>query len=155
MYLVTYAPSTYWVSLRDGPWGVARSFSSRPGREEKFVARRPRHYVRSADRLGSADHQVATSGVIDPLRTSPEILPDLLAYVLCMLELPPQVGGLGGVPLSTPAAIPPQAAAYHQVHRLLPLRQWHSFRYQCTWLLARYLPKIPPKIPATGMVEAA
>jgi len=84
------------------------------------VARRPRHYVRSADRLGSADRQVAPSGVIDPLRTSPEILPGLLAYVSCMLELPPQVGVLGGVPLSTPAAIPPQAAAYRRARRLLP-----------------------------------
>ncbi len=62
------------------------------------------------DSLGCED---APSDVIDPLRTSPEILPGLLAYVSGMLVLPPQVGVLGGVPPSTPAAIPPQAAAYH------------------------------------------
>jgi hypothetical protein len=84
------------------------------------VTRHPRHYIRSADRLGSADRQVAPSGFIDPLRTTPEILPGLLTYMSCMLELPPQVGVLGGVPLSMPAAIPPQAAAYRRVHRLLP-----------------------------------
>jgi hypothetical protein len=56
------------------------------------------------DRLGSADRQVAPSGVIDPLRTSPEILPSLLAYVSCVLELPPQVGVLGGVRPSVLAA---------------------------------------------------
>jgi hypothetical protein len=71
------------------------------------VARRPRHYVRSTDRLGCTDCQIAPSGVIDPLRTSPEILPGLLAYVSGMLVLPPQVGVLGGVPPSTPAAITP------------------------------------------------
>ncbi len=82
------------------------------------VARRLRHYVPSADRLRSADHQVAPSGVIDPLRTSPETPPGLLAYVSCMLELPPQVGcwsayrqarqllypSGGGVPLGTGAS---------------------------------------------------
>jgi hypothetical protein len=57
------------------------------------VARRPRHYVCSIDRLGSADHQVAPSGIINPLRTSPEILPSLLAYVSCMLVFPPPGGG--------------------------------------------------------------
>jgi len=36
MYMVTYASCTYWVSLRDGPWGAARSSSSGPGREEQF-----------------------------------------------------------------------------------------------------------------------
>jgi hypothetical protein len=39
MYMVTYASSTYWVSLMDGPWGEARSSSSGPGWEEQF--RRP------------------------------------------------------------------------------------------------------------------
>ncbi|MFN9981581.1 MAG: hypothetical protein ACK53Y_16775 [bacterium] len=34
--------------------------------------------------------------------------------------LPPQVGVLGGIPPSTLAAIPPQAAAYRQVRRLPP-----------------------------------
>ena len=77
------------------------------------VTCRQRHYVRSADRLPSADRQVAPSGVIDPLRTSPEILLGLLAYVSCMLKLPPQVGVLGSVPPSTLAAIPLQAVAYH------------------------------------------
>jgi hypothetical protein len=52
-----------------------------PDGRNNSVARRPRHYVRSADRLGSADCQAAPSGVIDPLRISPEILPGLLAYV--------------------------------------------------------------------------
>jgi hypothetical protein len=70
------------------------------------VACRPRHYIRSADRLRSADRQVAPSGVIapfiDPLRTSPEILPGLLAYVSCVLKFPP----LGGIPSSAPAATP-------------------------------------------------
>jgi hypothetical protein len=84
------------------------------------IARRPRHYVRSTDRLGCTDHQIAPSGVIDPLRTSPEILPDLLAYVSGMLVLPPQVGVLGGVPPSTLAAIPPQAAAYRRARQLPP-----------------------------------
>ena len=84
------------------------------------VTHYPRHYVRSADRLGSADRQVAPSGVIDPLRTSPEILPDLLAYVSGMLVLPPQVGVLGGVPPSTPAPIPPQAVAYCRARQLPP-----------------------------------
>jgi len=70
------------------------------------VARRPRHYVRSVDRLCSADYQVAPSGVIDPLKTSPEILPGLLAYVSCILKLPPQVGVLGGIPPSAPATTP-------------------------------------------------
>jgi hypothetical protein len=84
------------------------------------VARCPRHYVRSADRLGYADRQVAPSGVIDPFKTSPEILPGLLAYVSCMLELPPQVGVLGGIPPSAPAAIPPQVGAYRRARRLLP-----------------------------------
>jgi hypothetical protein len=70
------------------------------------VARRPRHYVCSTDRLDCTDRQVAPSGVIDPLRISPEILPGLLAYVSGMLVLPPQVWVLGGVPLSTPAAAP-------------------------------------------------
>ena len=70
------------------------------------ITRHPHHYVRSADRLGSTDRQVAPSGVIDPLRTSPEILPGLLAYVSGMLVLPPQVGVLGGVLLSAPAATP-------------------------------------------------
>jgi hypothetical protein len=54
----------------------------------------------------SADHQVAPSGVIDPLRTSPEILPGLLTYVSCMLKLPPLVGVLGSVLPSAPAAAP-------------------------------------------------
>jgi len=66
-------------------------FPPDPDGRNNSAARHPRHYVRSTDCLGSADRQVAPSGVIDPLR----------------------------------------------------------------WLLARYLPKIPPKIPATGMVEAA
>jgi hypothetical protein len=54
----------------------------------------------------SLGHDDAPSGVIDPLRTSPEILPGLLAYVSGMLVLPPQVGVLGGVWLSAPAAAP-------------------------------------------------
>ncbi len=70
------------------------------------VARCPRHYICSADCLGFADRQVAPSGVIDPLRTSPEILPGLLAYVSGMLVLPPQVGVSGGVRPSAPAAAP-------------------------------------------------
>jgi len=65
-----------------------------------------RLYIRGADRLRSADCQVTPSGVIDPLRTSPEIPPGLLAYVPCVLELPPQVGVLGGIPPSMPAAAP-------------------------------------------------
>jgi len=65
-----------------------------------------RSYVRVADRLRSADCQVAPLGVIDPLRNSPEILPGLLTYVPCVLELPPQVGVLGGVPPSMLAAAP-------------------------------------------------
>jgi hypothetical protein len=87
-----------------------------PDGRNNSVAHRPRHYVRnpkgfrfyvrSTDHLHSADLQVAPSGVIGPLRTSPEILPGLLAYVSCILELPPQVGVLGGVPLSTLAATP-------------------------------------------------
>jgi len=71
------------------------------------------HVTTCVDRLGSADRQVAPSEVIDPLRTSPEILLGLLAYVSCMLKLPPQVGVLGSVPPSTLAAIPLQAVAYH------------------------------------------
>ena len=87
-----------------------------PDGRNNSVARRPRHYVRNpkgfhlyvliADRLCSTDHQVAPSGVIDPLRTSPEFPPGLLAYVPCILELPPQVGVLGGIPLSVLAAAP-------------------------------------------------
>jgi hypothetical protein len=116
-----------------------------------------RFYVRSVDRLCSADHQVAPSGVIDPLSTSPEILPGLLAYVSCILELPPQVGSWAAYHQAC-RLLPPQVgswAAYHRACRLLPLRRWHPTRYQCTWLLARYPPKIPPKIPATGIMEAA
>jgi hypothetical protein len=113
-------------SLRDGPWGVARSSSSGSGWEEqihcplstslhtfpdldgrnKSIAHRPRHYIRRADRLRYADRQVAPSGAIDPLRTSPEIIPGLLACMSCMLELPPQVGVLGGILPSAPAAPP-------------------------------------------------
>jgi len=77
-----------------------------PDGRNNSVARRPRHYVRSTDCLGSADRQVAPSGVIDPLRTSPEIRPGLRAYVSGMLVLPPQVGVLGGLLPSTPAAAP-------------------------------------------------
>jgi len=77
------------------------------------TARHPHHYVRRADRQGSADCQVTPSGVIDPLKTSPEILLGLLTYVSYMLELPPQVGVLGGVPSSMPAVIPPQAVAFY------------------------------------------
>jgi hypothetical protein len=91
-----------------------------PDRRNNSITRRPRHYVRSTDRLGCTDRQIAPSGVIDPLRTSPEILPGLLAYVSGMIVLPPQVGVLGGVPPSTPAAIPPQAAAYRRARRLPP-----------------------------------
>jgi hypothetical protein len=126
-----------------------------PDGRNNSAACRPCHYVRSTDYLGSADRQVAPSGVIDPLRTSPEILPGLLAYVSCMLELPPQVGVLGGIPPSASAAMPPQAAGYCERAGCYPLRQWRSTRYRCSWLPARYLPKILPKIPATGMVEAA
>jgi hypothetical protein len=84
-----------------------------PDGRNNSIARHPCHYVCSTDRLGSADRQVAPSGVIDPLRTSPEILLGLLAYVSCMLKLPPQVGVLGSVPPSTLAAIPLQVVAYH------------------------------------------
>ncbi len=77
-----------------------------PDRRNNSVACRPRHYVRSTDRLGSADSQVTPSGVIDPLRTSPKILLGLLAYVLSMLELPPQLGVLGGILPSALAATP-------------------------------------------------
>jgi hypothetical protein len=90
------------------------------GRNNSFACR-PHHYVHSTDCLGCADRQVAaSSGVTDPLRTSPGILPGLLAYTSCMLELPPQVGVLGGVLPSTPAAIPPQVEAYRRARRLLP-----------------------------------
>ena len=91
-----------------------------PDGRNNSVACHPRHYVRSTDRLGCTDRQIAPSGVIDPLRTSPEIIPDLLAYLTGMLVLPPQVGILGGVPPSTPAAIPPQAAAYRRACWLPP-----------------------------------
>jgi hypothetical protein len=84
------------------------------------VAHHPRHYGRSADRLGSADRQVAPSGVIDPLRTSPEILLGLLAYVSCMLELPSQGGGPGWRTAEHAGYYTPQAAVYHQARRLLP-----------------------------------
>jgi hypothetical protein len=57
----------------------------------------------------------------------------------------PQIAPSGGGPGRHTA----ERAGYY------PLRWWHPTRYQCTWLLARYPPKIPPKIPATGMVEAA
>jgi len=85
-----------------------------------YVTCRPHHYVRSTNCLGCADRQVASSGVTDPLRTSPEILPGLLAYTSCMLELLPQVRALGGILPSMPAAIPPQVEAYCQARRLLP-----------------------------------
>jgi hypothetical protein len=49
----------------------------------------------ACDSLGRED---APLGVIDPLRTSPGNLPGLLACVTCILELPPQVGVLGGIP---------------------------------------------------------
>jgi len=65
-----------------------------------------RFYVRSADRLCSADHQVAPSGVIDRLSTSPEVFPGLLAYVSCILELPPQVGSWAAYHRVAPAATP-------------------------------------------------
>ena len=63
----------------------------------------------------SLGHDDAPSGVIDPLRTSPEILPGLLMYVSGVLVLPPQVGVLGGILPSSPAAIP-----YCRVRRLTP-----------------------------------
>ena len=88
-----------------------------PDRRNNSVPRRPRHYVRSTHRLGCTDRQIAPSGVIDPLRTSPEILPGLLAYVSGMLVLPHQVGVLGGVPPSTYRRArrlpPPQAVAFY------------------------------------------
>jgi len=86
-----------------------------PDGRNNSVPRRPHHYIHSTDCLGCTDRQIAPSGVIDPLRTSPEILPGLLAYVSCMLELPPQVGVLGGIPPSMPAAIPPQVVAFYEV----------------------------------------
>jgi hypothetical protein len=97
--------------------------------------------IRVADHLRSADCQVAPSGVMNPLRTSPEIPPGLLADVPCILKSPPSGGGPGR----------------HTTERsgCCPLRRQHPTRYQCAWPLARHLPKIPPKIPATGMVEAA
>ncbi len=50
----------------------------------------------------SLGHEDAPSGVIDPLRTSPGDLSGLLACMTCILELPPQVGVLGGVPSGAP-----------------------------------------------------
>jgi hypothetical protein len=87
------------------------------------IACHPCHYIRSTDRLCSADHQVAPSGVIDPPRISPEILPGLLAYVSCMLEFPPQVGVLGGVPMSTPAAVPPQTVISQGCGKTIKINQ--------------------------------
>jgi len=57
-----------------------------------------------------------------------------------MLELPPQGGVLGGILPSTPAAIPPQAEAYCQVHRLLPPQAvafwWKLLSSKCILMFA-------------------
>ncbi len=63
-------------------------------------------YVCITDLILIAYRQVAPSGVIDPLRSPPGISASLLAYVTCVLALPPQVKVLGGVPLSAPVAAP-------------------------------------------------
>jgi hypothetical protein len=101
----------YILGIPQGPSGMVPG--ARPGLllpdldgRNKSIAHRPRHYIRRADRLRYADRQVAPSGAIDPLRTSPEIIPGLLVCMSCMLELPPQVGVLGGILPSAPAATP-------------------------------------------------
>jgi hypothetical protein len=106
-----------------------------------------RCYVHVADHVRVADCQVTPSGVIDPLRTSPGIPASLLVYVLCVLKLPPQVGSWA-VYLQACQLLPPQAGSWVASPQC-------PTGYQYAWPLAKYLPKILPKIPATGMVEAA
>jgi hypothetical protein len=103
---------------------------------------RPRHYIRSTDRLRSADRQVAPSGVsYRPPQDLPRYSSRLARVRARHAHIAPSGGGPGRRTVEC-------AGCY-------PLRWWRSTRYWCAWLLARYLPKIPPKIPATGMVEAA
>ena len=86
--------SPYGQTKLIGEWMVRDEAAARPlswvALRSPMLYRPPGHSLKS----------------IDPLRTSPEILPGLLAYVPCVLKLPPQVGVLGGLWLSALAAVP-------------------------------------------------
>jgi hypothetical protein len=106
MYIVTYVPSTHWVSVRDALLGLNCSFMRTPAYPKNSPARRLRTYTRHVPAcfrrrggrrgsLSESNNKIFWSVLTSPVRMVPACSPT-----------PPQVGVLGGVRPSAPAAAP-------------------------------------------------
>jgi hypothetical protein len=139
MYIVTCASCTTGYPSGMVPGARPGLLLPDPDGRNNSVTRRPRHYVRRPPRLRRPPGRSLRS--YRPPQDLPRDSSRLARVRVMHARIAPSGGGAG-------QRTTERAGCY-------PLRRWRSTRYQCAWLLARYLPKIPPKIPATGMVEAA